>query len=106
MNKKLCEGIDKVQKLERKDNHRWIGHPQSHEILNAFQSWLDQNCSEAAYDLLLGDAITGKNQSVIDEFQRFYLELFKMAKFGKFNEEMFTISGLTFRRLVKAAVEI
>ena len=43
---------------------------------------------------------------MIDEFQRFYLELFKMAEFGKFNEEMFTISGLTFRRLVKAAVEI
>merc|ERR1712130_369576 len=102
LNSKLCKGIHVIQRMEGEDNHRWNGHPQSHEIIEAFQSWLRQNCSEAAYDDLLHNAIVGKNQSVIDEFHRFYMELFKMAEFKKFDQETFVISGLTFRQLVKA----
>jgi len=50
--------------------------------------------------------LSTQNGTFLEDYQQFYVELINIAQFDKFNDEEFYLTGLTFRKLVREAVNV
>lgn len=74
-------------------------------MIELFEYWSFNNCSEESNDVILHNLVH-MNASDLAEYQQFYVELLAIAEFENFDEEQLHLSGFTFRKIVREAVNI